>query len=78
MRYRSIYPFLDKTDNNFYYAPGDRFPRDGVTVTKERIDYLISDANVLKRPLIEEVEEKTNDDKRVGNGNRKRVRNRTK
>lgn len=77
MGYKAIYPFLDKTDNQFYYAPGDKFPRDGVSVSKDRIEYLLSDTNVLKRPLIEKVEEKANDDKRIAKDNHRRTRNRT-
>lgn len=76
MGFKSIYPFLDKTDNNFYYAPGDKFPRDGVVVSPERIEYLSSDKNVLKRPLIEKVEENKNDYSGTATGNRRRTRNR--
>lgn len=57
--YRVISTFRDIQDKMYLYRVGDTFPRDGKTVTAERIAALASGANKAKRPLIEEIIEET-------------------
>lgn len=49
--------FTDLQDDHHAYYPGDVFPRDGMTVTKERIEALLSGQNVRKKQFIEFVGE---------------------
>ena len=56
--YRVIVSFEDLQDKNHYYRPGDIFPRDGVIVSKERLEELASAKNKRRKPLIEKVETK--------------------
>ena len=56
--YRVIVSFEDLQDRNHYYRPGDIFPRDGVIVSKERLEELASAKNKRRKPLIEKVETK--------------------
>lgn len=52
MKYIVIEQFADLLDNGHVYHPGNTFPRDGVTVKKNRLQELASDENKLHRPLI--------------------------
>ena len=56
--YRVIREFTDLQDNNFYYAVGAQFPRNGKEVSADRLAELVSAANKQGVPLIEEVREK--------------------
>lgn len=47
--------FTDLTDNNFPYDVGDVFPRDGLTVTEERLAELAGKDNKQGEPLIKHV-----------------------
>lgn len=50
--------FADLKDNNHVYNPGDVYPREGLTVTDERIKELSGSENKRGEPLIALVEEK--------------------
>ena len=51
--YKVIKYFNDLQDDNHPYNVGDDYPREGLKVTKERIEELSSDRNKRKAPLIE-------------------------
>jgi hypothetical protein len=53
--YRVTEYFTDLQDNGYVYNEGDTFPRDGVTVTADRIKELSTSANRRGIALIEEV-----------------------
>lgn len=53
--FKVIRYFTDLQDNGYAYNVGDTFPRDGMTVTADRITELSSSANKQGVPLIEEV-----------------------
>lgn len=55
--YRVVKEFYDLTDGFFAYLPGDVFPRKGIEVSQERLDYLAGSWNRLGEPVI--VEQKT-------------------
>ena len=55
--HRVLKYFTDIQDNGFAYHEGDIFPREGITVSKERLKELSSSANRRKMPVIEEVKE---------------------
>lgn len=57
MTYRVISNFKDLQDDNYRYAPGDTFPREGKKVSKKRLAELMSPTNKLGKPVIEEVVE---------------------
>lgn len=57
MMYRVIRYFTDLQDNDYAYNVGDVYPRQGITVTGERIAELASSENRQKTPLIEAVDE---------------------
>lgn len=50
--YVVIHTFVDLQDNDYAYNEGDIYPRDGLKVSKERIDELKSDKNRQGKPLI--------------------------
>ena len=56
--YKVIRHFNDLQDNKYPYSEGDIFPRDGLSVTKERLAELSGSNNKQKRPLIEKVKDK--------------------
>lgn len=58
MGYVVIHYFTDLKDKNHPYNEGDTFPRDGVSVSEERLFELSTDINKQKKPLIRFVEEK--------------------
>lgn len=76
--YRVAEYFTDLQDNNHEYHAGDKFPRDGVEVTVNRIKELSTSANRRGIALIEEVDETDKPDKSitVDDEPRKRVRKR--
>lgn len=47
-----IEAFVDLTDNNYLYHPGDIFPREGLKVSEGRIAFLSSGDNLVGRPVI--------------------------
>lgn len=55
MKYRVINYFTDLQDGEHPYNVGDEFPRNGKTVTADRIKELSTDANRRGIALIEEV-----------------------
>lgn len=55
--YKVIRHFTDLQDNEYPYYEGDIFPRDGLSVSKERIKELMGSNNKQHRALIEFVKE---------------------
>ena len=55
--YKVIKFFTDLQDNNFPYEVDKPFPREGVTVTEERLKELSGSNNKQGQPLIEKVAE---------------------
>ena len=53
--YRVIKAFTDLQDKKYAYKAGDIFPREGVTVSADRLEELSSNKNKRGIPLIEEV-----------------------
>ena len=53
--YKVVRYFEDATDNRHPYEVGDKYPRDGVKATRERIEELSSDKNRQGVVLIEKV-----------------------
>lgn len=51
--YRVMVQFADFQDGNYVYNAGDPFPRDGHTVSADRIRELSTEENKLGIPLIE-------------------------
>lgn len=58
--WRVIRDFYDLQDGNFFYKVGDTFPRAGKVVSDDRLEFLSSDKNLLKTPVVEKVPEKVN------------------
>lgn len=57
--YKVIEYFTDLQDNNHEYNVGDTFPRDGLSISDERLTELSTKNNRQNKPLIERVEEQT-------------------
>lgn len=57
--YKVIRFFTDLQDNKHPYNVGDIYPRDGLIVSKKRIEELAGPNNRQRRPLIKLVEEET-------------------
>lgn len=55
--YEVIHYFTDLQDNEYPYNAGDIFPRDGLTVSEERLSELSGSNNRQNKPLIKLVEE---------------------
>lgn len=55
--YQVIVEFYDLQDKSKHYFPGDTFPRDGLTVSEERLEMLASDRTALGVPVIKKVED---------------------
>lgn len=53
MMYRVMVQFADFQDGYYVYNAGDSFPRDGHTVSADRIRELSTEENKLGIPLIE-------------------------
>lgn len=52
MEYRVIKSFTDLQDGGYPYHEGDIFPREGLTVSEERIEKLATSNNKQRTPLI--------------------------
>ena len=52
MSYKVVKYFEDKNDKLRPYYPGDKFPRKGLKVSKERYEELSTKKNALKAILI--------------------------
>lgn len=59
MKYRVIKYFTDLYDNDYPYAVGDTYPRQGLTVSEGRLASLAGSNNKQGQPLIELVGEAT-------------------
>lgn len=57
MTYTVLEYFKDISDNCHEYSSGDIYPRDGLTVSEDRLAELSSDRNRRKRPVIAAVAE---------------------
>lgn len=57
MAYKVIRYFTDLHDNNYPYAVGDTYPRQGLTVSQGRLAELAGSNNKQGQPLIALVEE---------------------
>ena len=57
--YKAIRYFTDLKDGSYPYHPGDEFPREGLQVSEERIQDLLTGNNRRGIPVIEKVEEPT-------------------
>lgn len=53
--YEVIHFFTDLNDENHAYHTGDTFPRDGVSVSDDRVKELSGNSNKLGLPLIKAV-----------------------
>lgn len=62
--YRAVTYFVDRLDGNHAYKPGDIFPRQGIEVSEERINQLLTGNNNANLVVIEEVKD-VNDVKEV-------------
>ena len=56
--YKVIETFADLEDHKHVYHPGDKFPREGVEVSDDRLEFLSGSQNLVKKPVIVKVEEK--------------------
>ena len=63
--YRAVVEFYDLQDGNRLYHAGDSYPRDGLSVSDERLKQLAGNHNRMGHPLIVQVEEKKPTRKRV-------------
>lgn len=57
MAYKVIVTFSDLEDNGHLYKAGDTYPRNGVSPTEDRVEFLSSNRNLIGKPVIEKVEE---------------------
>lgn len=64
MAYRVIKEFRDIPDGWHLYKVGDKYPRDGVKVSDERIALFASDRNNTGAVLIEKVSVKSTEKKK--------------
>ena len=53
--FRVVKAFTDLKDNNYLYHTGDKYPRDGIEASEDRIAELSSNNNGRGIVLIEEV-----------------------
>ena len=74
MKYRVLKDFTDLQDNRYLYKVGDTYPRNGLTVTAERIAELSGKSNRRGIPLIEEVREQAEKSEPVEDAPKKRGR----
>lgn len=56
--YKAAVDFYDLQDGNRFYGAGDDYPRPGLKVSDERIEYLAGDGNRMGHPLIVAVKQK--------------------
>ena len=59
MKYIVLSEFADLQDKNHIYRVGDVYPREGYTPKDERVDELSTAKNLLHKPLIQNVEDST-------------------
>lgn len=57
MKYRALVFFTDLKDNKHAYKPGDIYPREGLQVSKGRLEELSTNKNKRGMAMIEAVEE---------------------
>ena len=72
--YKVVSYFTDLQDGNHPYNIGDEYPRNGLTVTAERIAELSGKSNQRGIPLIEEVQAKADKAEPVEDAPKKRGR----
>ena len=65
--YTVIAYFEDLQDGRHTYNVGDKYPRNGIKATDERIKELATAQNRRKIPLIKKVEEKSKKPKKADN-----------
>lgn len=58
MTFDVIHDFADLQDSGHVYHVGDKYPRDGVKPSEERISELLGASNKIGAPLIKKVVEK--------------------
>lgn len=61
--YEVIKAFADREDKNRSYKIGDKYPREGLEPSEERIGFLMSYETTLGEPVIAEVKEDTEEEK---------------
>lgn len=66
MAYKVIENFFDTDDNMRLYEVGQTYPREGVEVTEERVDYLSNKNGDFKKPFIKYVANEI-DNKEISN-----------
>lgn len=57
--YRVLVAFSDLNDKNYVYHPGDKYPREGIDVSVDRLTSLSSSSNRLGKPIIELIPQAT-------------------
>ena len=57
-QYKVIKNFTDLQDKNHKYVAGDQYPRNGLTVSDERINELATNKNKRGTPMIEKIVDK--------------------
>lgn len=55
--YKALKTFRDLQDNAYKYQAGDIFPREGLSVSDERIEELSTSNNRRGEPMIEKLDE---------------------
>lgn len=77
--YKVVRYFRDLQDDNYLYHEGDTFPRDGLSVSEERIKELSSVDNKQHTVLIKEIaEEKTYTKTEINRMNKETLVNKAK
>ena len=51
MTYKTTKAVRDTQDNNFYYHAGASYPRQGLEVSKERLETLVKNGYIVKEEL---------------------------
>lgn len=74
MAYKVIRFFTDLQDNDHPYYEGDIFPREGLSVSDERIKELSGRNNLQKTQLIKKVREKESEAKNTKRGRKNSAR----
>ena len=72
--FKVIAEFYDLQDSGRRYLPGDTFPRQGLTVTADRLEMLASGNNRCGYPLIAKVEDETPAESETTKPTRKRAK----
>lgn len=70
--YKVVAAFTDLQDDKHLYRVGDAFPREGLTVTEERLEELAGSKNRLHKPLIEAVQQEDKPKRKTATKSRKR------